>query len=52
MDMRERDDEREKRKESPTVPRQADDLPVCGKAFSPEIARNQDEDEPCEDGVG
>jgi hypothetical protein len=28
------------------------DLQVCKKAFAPETARSDDEDEPCEDGVG
>ncbi len=27
-------------------------LSACGKAFTPETARYEDEDEPCEDGVG
>jgi len=37
---------------SPEVLSDDGDLSVCEKASSPEIARSQDKDEPCKDGVG
>jgi hypothetical protein len=33
-------------------PREGEDLMACEKASSPEIARSQDMDDPCKDGVG
>jgi hypothetical protein len=52
--MYKRSDEHEKERQEapPTIPKEDEDLAECGKAFSTETARSQDEDEPCKDGVG
>jgi hypothetical protein len=38
--------------DAPDVKEDEGDTQVCEKAFSPETARNADEDEPCKDGMG
>jgi hypothetical protein len=40
-----------KPKDKAKAPKTADPLAVCEKPFSPESARLEDKDEPCEDGI-